>query len=214
MKRIFTIEGNIGSGKSTIFELLKNKLNNFNNFIFLPEPVDEWNTITDSDGITIIEKYYSDQKKYAFSFQMMAYITRLTQIKDCLNSIPDNTIVITERCVFTDLNVFAKMLHDSHLIEDIEFSIYTKWFYELLNMINFQLTGLIYIKTTPSVCLDRIRSRNRKGEHSITIDYLNSCHEYHENWITFENVSKLIINGNGELNENTINTITDFLKSF
>ena len=33
MKRIFTIEGNIGSGKSTIIEKLKNKLNNFNEFI-------------------------------------------------------------------------------------------------------------------------------------------------------------------------------------
>jgi deoxyadenosine/deoxycytidine kinase len=69
--KIISIEGNIGSGKSTLIKKLRELPEFQNGFTFLPEPVDEWNTIKDSDGITILEKYYSDQKKYAFSFQMM-----------------------------------------------------------------------------------------------------------------------------------------------
>jgi deoxyadenosine/deoxycytidine kinase len=55
MKQIFSIEGNIGSGKSTLIEYL-NKCNK--NFIYLPEPVTTWNEFTDSSGVTILEKYW------------------------------------------------------------------------------------------------------------------------------------------------------------
>ena len=41
--------------------------------------------IKDENGITILENYYSDQEKYAFQFQMMAYITRLKKLRDALS---------------------------------------------------------------------------------------------------------------------------------
>ena len=59
MVKIFSIEGNIGSGKSTLVKLLREK---YINVIFLDEPVERWNCVTDSSGITILEKYYSDQQ--------------------------------------------------------------------------------------------------------------------------------------------------------
>ena len=204
--KIFSIEGNIGSGKSTIIERLKN--HNLGKIYFLPEPVDIWNTITDSSGVTILEKYYLDKHRYSFSFQMMTYITRLSQLRKAMKELPNDTIIITERCLYTDLNVFAKMLYDSCLIEEIEFSIYLKWFHEF---IDFQLTGLIYIKTTPGVCLERINVRNRKGEENIPISYLIDCHDYHEKWITFSDVNKIILNGNGEID---LNKLIDFFNYF
>ena len=75
---IISIEGNIGSGKSTLLERLKEVCQLDPSICFIQEPVDIWNTIKDSSGETILEKYYDDQHKYAFSFQMMAYITRLS----------------------------------------------------------------------------------------------------------------------------------------
>ena len=74
MAQIITIEGNIGSGKSTLLAHLKEKYENNTNIIFLREPVDEWECIKDKEGVTMLEKFYSDQKTYSFSFQMMAYI--------------------------------------------------------------------------------------------------------------------------------------------
>ena len=41
-----------------------------------------------------------------------------------------NSVIISERCVFTDKNVFAKMLYESDKIDEIEYTIYTKWFDE------------------------------------------------------------------------------------
>ena len=162
---IFTIEGNIGSGKST---LIKNLSLKYKNIVFLPEPVNIWNTIRDSSGVTILEKFYSNQKRYSFSFQMMAYITRFVQLKEAIND--TDTIIITERCMYTDREIFAKMLYDSSLMEDIEYSIYLHWFDEFIK--DIRIDGYVYVKTTPETCLNRIKSRDRKGEQSITIDYL------------------------------------------
>lgn len=95
MHYIFTIEGNIGSGKSTLVKKLKKTFDNIDNIkiIFLQEPVSVWENIKDKNGKNIIEKYYKNQKKYAFSFQMMAYISRVHQIKEVLKN-NKNVIII------------------------------------------------------------------------------------------------------------------------
>jgi deoxyadenosine/deoxycytidine kinase len=202
MVKIITIEGNIGSGKSTLINRLK-KENKDNLIYFLPEPVDQWNTIKDSGGVTILERYYRDKKKYSFSFQMMAYITRLSQIRNCIKTLPSDAIIITERCLYTDRYVFAKMLYDTGFIEEIEYTIYIKWFSEFEEY--SKLDKIIYIKTDPEVCQERINKRNRKGEENIPLSYLQDCHTYHENWIEMEddlNTHRIVIDGN----QNAIDT--------
>ena len=90
MSCIFSIEGNIGSGKSTLVKILKEQLFTANGkkIIFLQEPVDEWESIKDESGESILEKFYSNQQKYAFSFQMMAYISRISLLKNTIKKKP------------------------------------------------------------------------------------------------------------------------------
>jgi deoxyadenosine/deoxycytidine kinase len=80
--KLISIDGNIGSGKSTLMANLREHYKDEPNVVFLKEPVDEWAAIKDENGITILEKFYEDSEKYAFSFQMMAYISRLKVLKD------------------------------------------------------------------------------------------------------------------------------------
>jgi deoxyadenosine/deoxycytidine kinase len=67
--KIISIDGNIGSGKSTLLEFLKKEFADNENIMFLREPVDIWESITDESGTNILEKFYEDQTKYSFSFQ-------------------------------------------------------------------------------------------------------------------------------------------------
>jgi len=200
MSQIITIEGNIGSGKSTLLQHLKenyskNKINK--NIIFLREPVDEWENIQDENGMTILQKFYADQKSYSFSFQMMAYISRLALLKDTIQHNP-NAIIITERSLVTDKMVFAKMLYDSRDIQHVDYQIYSKWFDCFAK--DYPVNKVIYVNSSPEICYERIHERSRLGEAEIPLSYLSKCDSYHKNMIEYfsenDNISVIELDGN------------------
>jgi deoxycitidine kinase/deoxyguanosine kinase len=176
---LISIEGNIGTGKTTLLDHLKDHYKDDIKIGYLAEPVDVWNTIKDKAGYTILEKYYSDQTKYAFAFQMMAYISRLSVLKAALQEKKYN-IIITERSLFTDSQVFAKMLYDTQRIEEVEYLIYNKWFNEF--MADLPPINYIYLQADPASSFARVNKRGRVGEN-IPLSYLETCHQYHERWL-------------------------------
>ena len=204
---VICVEGNIGSGKSTLLKYLTSNLHLSEPVVFLQEPVDEWQKIMSEEGETMLQKFYKNKARYAFSFQMMAYISRLALLKKSVEENPD-AIIITERSLYTDRFVFAKMLYDTKNIELAEYSIYLKWFDTFAS--DFPISKIIYVKTDPPTCLHRIVTRSRNGENIIAIDYLNKCNKYHnamiDNLSPFEDSRKdlnnvLIIDGNEDFHE-------------
>ncbi len=196
---IFSIEGNIGSGKSTIVKNLKQNVKKIGNYdvVYLQEPVQYWETITDENNETVIQHFYKDNKKYGFPFQMLAYISRNKILNDVINKCTTDTIIITERSIFTDKNVFAEMLYKDGSINEIEYKIYTSWFNEYSD---FKHTyNYIYINTSVNVCSERIQKRSRKGE-IIPIEYLSRCKKFHDTWLNKEE-NVLTVDGNQNCDE-------------
>ena len=193
---ILSIDGNIGSGKSTLYNKLQTYYKDRKDICFVPEPVEDWKDIVDDKGTPILTNLYQDTKKYAFRFQMMAYISRLNLLRKAIKQ--NYKIIITERCVQTDRHVFAKMLYDDGNIEHDEYQIYNKWFYEFLDEIN--IAGIIYVKANPEICDQRVKIRAREGE-TIPLEYLQKCHQYHENWLCNEK-KKLVIDANIDITNN------------
>lgn len=208
---IITVEGNIGSGKSTLLSILEEYYKTNSRICILQEPINQWNSITDENDKTILEKYYEDQKKYAFSFQTMASLSRYTQLRNALNKGYD--IIITERCIYSDYNIFTKMLYDNKMIEELEYKIYMQHFTEFTY--NLPELSIIYIRTDPSVSYERVIKRNRQGEN-ISIDYLSECHKYHEQWLNNIMNNILYINGNIDIisNKKELNTLITNINSF
>jgi deoxyguanosine kinase len=227
---IVSIEGNIGSGKSTLLETLKELFRGNKHIIFLREPVDEWEKIKDKDGNTMLQKFYANQREYSFAFQMMAYISRLTILRETVRDIMANIeqecynsesqyIIITERSLYTDKYVFAKMLYDQGKIEDVNFQIYLNWFDEFAK--DFPVNDVIYVNTAPEKCYERIHKRARIGEEVIPMAYLQACHDYHNEFLnetTGMKATQLVLNGNQDIFENNevvndwITSIKKFLK--
>ena len=194
---IASIDGNIGSGKTTgkaklqeyIMSLKKKKTAVADDsIIFVDEPTCEWEQIKDDKGVPILTNLYKDVKRFAFRFQMMAYITRLKKIRQALRT-PKVKLIITERCLLTDAHVFAKMLYDDGKIEQDEYDIYTRWFDEFAKEV--EPSCIIYFKASTEVCMKRIQKRNRPGEN-ISFDYLEECNKYHNEWLN-SIPSKIII---------------------
>jgi deoxyguanosine kinase len=200
--QIISIEGNIGSGKTTLLKKLRETYSNNERFIFLKEPVDEWEKIVDKNGNTMLQKFYENQEKYSFAFQMMAYISRLKIVRDAIKTIEEkginNSIIFTERSLYTDKYVFAKMLYDQGKIEDVCYNIYQNWFDEFAK--DFPVNKTIYVKTDPEICYDRIHKRARHGEEVIPLNYLSECHNYHGNFLDNKKSDKqLLLNGNNDI---------------
>jgi deoxycitidine kinase/deoxyguanosine kinase len=205
--KIVSIEGNIGSGKTTLLANIKKTLGTNKNVIFLKEPVDDWETIRDAEGRTMLQKFYADQEKYSFPFQMMAYITRLTLLRTAIRQNP-NSIIITERSLYTDKMVFAKMLHDTGKIEDVNYAIYLRWFNDFVE--ECPVEQIVYVKAEPDVCHARIAKRSRAGESGIPLAYLEECHKYHEAMLDMQSEDcvcrdQLVLNGNLDIYENESN---------
>jgi deoxyadenosine/deoxycytidine kinase len=206
MPVIVSVEGNIGSGKSTFIRQLQTYTNTHTqpqaySITFIQEPVDEWEKIRDSSGESILEKFYKNQAEYGFSFQIMAYITRLRKLVDAIESNPDG-IFICERSLETDKYVFAKMLYDDQKIKEIDWNIYNYWFQTFVDKV--QTNKIIYIQTSPMNCYNRVKQRNRSGENNIPLVYLENCHNYHESWLDQSTTNITTINGNVDIQDQEI----------
>lgn len=221
--KIVSIEGNIGSGKSTLLENLKNYYKDNELVIFLREPVDDWEKIKDNEGNNMLKKFYSNQEKYSFAFQMMAYISRLKILRETIKDISKNPeknyVIITERSLYTDKCVFAKMLYDQGKIEDVCYQIYLNWFDEFVS--DYDIKYIIYVNTDPKKCYERIHKRSREGEEVIPLHYLEECHNYHNEFLYLLNkiikTEKLVLNGNEDIYKNSkimknwLNEINSFI---
>lgn len=216
---IINIEGNIGTGKSTILSELKKKLEieHPTDVIFLTEPVDKWDTIKDSQDISILKHFYQDSSKYAFPFQIMACCTRISNLKNTINNNPNCKIIICERSIEADANIFAQMLYDDNVMNEMEHKIYSLFYNEHKEL--YKPDAYVYLDTNADTCLTRIKKRSRDGESSISLEYLQKCQQYHDRWLKDENIDTplLTIDTNNDVTYNNdegnlwITTITNFI---
>lgn len=179
--KIISVEGGIGAGKTTIIEQLENLYKDDETVQFLREPVSIWESIQDSSGENILQKFYKDTKKFAFTFQVMAFVTRLSMIRKIIRENPDCRVIICERSLEADRHIFAKMLFDDGNIDEIHYKIYLKFYDEYKN--DFKLNGIVYINADAEICSERIKKRARGGEESVPIEYLRNCQRYHDDWL-------------------------------
>ena len=193
---VISIDGNIGSSKSTLLGFLRTEFPN--EYVYVDEPLNKWDQFKDSSGQTILQKFYGDQHKYAFSFQTMALLSRLIAIRDAIAANPGK-IIVSERSLYTDKLVFAKMLFEGGIIEDVNYQIYLSWFDAFISQC--PTDAVIYIKTDADVCRGRIAKRLREGEEGIPLEYLENCEKYHDAMVIEMNRPTLVLNGNIDLKD-------------
>ena len=175
LKLVVTIEGNIACGKSTLLECLKD----FNSVTVLPEPIEKWRNWNSVNmpinmPINMLQLLYDNPKKYMKDFQIMGQITlaenhNLVTVKH----------KIMERSIYTGMHVFTMMAyHDGNLTYDEMKEVLHCFEHTKQNIIQPDIA--IYLRTSPEVCYDRLKKRNRAEEAGVTLEYLKRLHDYHE----------------------------------
>lgn len=174
--KIFVIEGNIGSGKSTFLKRLGEKIPNSQ---IILEPVEEWQNIKDENGKNVLDYFYTDMKRWCYLFQSMAFITRFNKMK-----LIDNTkeYIFIERSIFSDRRIFAENCYQQGLMSEIEWKTYLNWHDTMKNLITHKM-NFIYLKCDSEISFQRLKERNRDEENKVTLEYLKDLEKRHNEWL-------------------------------
>ncbi len=171
----FAVEGNIGAGKTTFLRIVGENLN----MQVVPEPHEAWQNI---DGENLLDAFYRDSKRWAYTFQTYVFITRIIRREE-LERVSNTPFQLTERSVFADRHCFAKNSHEMGLMNDLEWNLYKEWFAWFVENRVSKPSGFIYLRADPSVCHHRLVKRNRFEEKLVSLDYLKLLHAKHESWL-------------------------------
>ena len=163
MYKPFTIlvEGNIGSGKTTLIDSLKN----IPNLELLTERIADWKNV---GGHNLLNLVYTGGLKYHYLFQMTVLRSQLTDIL----TRTDKKIKIFERSPHSSFHVFIEGV--KHKIQDVEYKSLEKWFNFATTPegLNFKPDLIVYLQTTPEIAYRRLSNRERPEEACITFEYI------------------------------------------
>jgi deoxyadenosine/deoxycytidine kinase len=76
--------------------------------------------------INLLERFYKDPKRYAYTFQHYVLLTRMQ--KDRLSRSSSKPLKVLERSIFSDRMVFVRAMHEAGFIQDLELSVYDSWY--------------------------------------------------------------------------------------
>jgi deoxyadenosine/deoxycytidine kinase len=89
-----------------------------------------------------------------------------------------------ERSVFSDRYCFAHNCWQAGLFSDLEWGIYRDWHHWLTHAFpQLKLDGLVYLRTDPKTCEQRLHKRDRREESEVPLEYLEQIHKRHEDWL-------------------------------
>lgn len=173
--KYFVVEGNIGAGKSTFLKIIDQYLT----AQIVYEPHEKWQNI---GGENLLDFFYADPKRWAYTFQTYAFITRIIEQQQAA-AVAYQPFQVLERSVYSDRYCFAYNCFEMGLITHLEWQLYQEWFSWLVDKYTTQPSGFIYLQTDAEVCFKRLQKRNRAEEQAVSLDYLQLLHAKHESWL-------------------------------
>ena len=155
--QLVTLEGLIGAGKSKQIELLKKTFAD-KDVVVLEEPVQSWM------NAGLLQAFYNGELT-AVAFQLSVLVSLFGPLLSAVLKKPK--LIISERSPFSNYNVFAKAN-----LSGVELSAYSHAYHELMKALPEVNTTMILLDVPVEVAADRIYTRDRISEHSISHEYL------------------------------------------
>jgi deoxyadenosine/deoxycytidine kinase len=175
-KKFVAIAGNVGVGKSTLTQLLSDRLG-WESFY---EAVDENPYLAD---------FYSDMRAWSFHSQIFFLSRRLKHHRQIVDR-PHS--VIQDRSVYEDAEIFARNLYQQGSMTERDWNTYIDLYTALMNFLPAP-DLVIYLRASADTLQERIRRRGREFEQDIDPQYLQRLNNLYEEWISRFTLSPVLI---------------------
>ena len=172
-KRYIAVEGPIGVGKTTLAQMLATALDGD---LLLERTEDN----------PFLEKFYQDRRRYALQTQLFFLVTRYQQQKD-LNQLDLFQRIIVSDHLFDRDRIFAHINLDKD-----ELRLYDT-IYALLEARITRPDLVILLQARPEILKERIRTRGKRRERDISLEYLEEVAEAYKDYFFYYSDAPLLV---------------------
>lgn len=163
-----TIEGNIGSGKTSLAEMIAE---DFNGKLILERFKDN----------PFLPKFYEDQARFAFPLEMSFLADRHKQLMDDISQLD-----LFSDFAISDYNPNKSLIFSKVTLQEDEYALYKKIFNIMYSDVP-KPDVYVYLYQNTERLLKNIQKRGRDYEQNISPDYLRRIHEGYLNFFTSQN---------------------------
>jgi deoxyadenosine/deoxycytidine kinase len=174
-KRFIAIAGNIGSGKTTLTQMLAQR--------YAWEP--HFEVVAENPYLA---DFYTDMNRWSLQLQVFFLSKRFRAHQLILNS---STSAIQDRSIYEDAHIFARALYDMKKMDQRDYDNY----FELYSMMIEYLTPpdlVVYVRRSVDCLKQRIAMRGREFEKNIPDDYLHLLNSCYDEWIGSYKLGKVL----------------------
>jgi len=178
MDKFIVIAGNIGAGKTTLVQILSERLG----FTPFYEPHEENPYLAD---------FYDDMESWSYQSQVY-FLTRRLKIHQNLSQAQGS--VVQDRSVYEDAEIFARNLFLQGDLSQRDYNVYQD-LYHVLSSLLPPPNLMVYLRASVETLTQRIAKRGRDYEAGISPEYLNRLNSLYEDWMdAFDQCPLLVIN--------------------
>lgn len=170
------IAGNIGSGKSTLTELLAKHYG--------------WEPKYEAvDYNPYLDDYYKDIPRWSFNLEVYFLKQRF---KDLLDIAKSEKTIIQDRSIFEGVYVFTATNKEMGNLSERDFDTYMELFESMLTIAKLP-DLMIYLRSSVPHLVSNIQKRGRNYEQSIQLDYLKNLNNRYEDFIFNKYKGKVLV---------------------
>lgn len=172
------IAGNIGSGKTTLTEMLAHH--------YHWEPKYEQVTYN-----PYLEDYYKDIQRWSFPMEVFFLKERFRDLMEMQKSGKDT---IQDRSIYEGVYVFATNNKRMGNLSDRDFDTFMELFGHMTDIARYP-DLMIYLRASVPHLVHNIQKRGRECEQTIQLEYLKGLNDRYEEWIKSYPGKLLIVDG-------------------
>ena len=175
-KIFIAVAGNIGTGKTTLTQMLADHF--------------KWDAHFESvSDNPYLSDFYGDMKRWSFPLQIYFMTHRVKSHQDIVNGL---STAIQDRTIYEDATIFARNLFEKGLMEDRDYQNYLK-VYEVVTAPLQAPDLMIYLRKSLPRLKEQIKKRGRDYEQDMPEDYLSNLNRYYDDWIGGYTIGKKLV---------------------